>query len=75
MTTEPGAQRGRPGQGAETSSSRPITSRLTTESHETHHDLFSLTKTGEHLVLFGLDCWFAFISHIKKEQNTIKIFL
>lgn len=32
------------------------TSCLTTESHEMHHDLFSFTKTGEHFVLFGLDC-------------------
>lgn len=29
------------------------TSCLTTESHETHHDLSSLTNTGKHFVLFG----------------------
>lgn len=52
------------------------TSRLTTESHETHHDLFSFTKTGEHFVLF----WFGlsvciYITHLKKKKkigNTIK---
>lgn len=49
---------------------------LTTESHETHHDLFSFTKTDEHFVWFGLDLWFAFISHIKKSKigDTIKYF-
>lgn len=34
-----------------------------------HHDLFSFTKTGEHFVLFGLDCWFAFKSNIKKKKS------
>lgn len=43
------------------------TSCLTTESHETHHDLFSFTKTGEHFVLSDLD-W-TFITHVKKKEK------
>lgn len=34
-----------------------------------HHDLFSFTKTGEHFVLFGLDCWVCIYIIQKKEQN------
>lgn len=42
-----------------------------------HHDLFSFTKTGEHFVLFGLDCWVCIyiIQKKSKIEILIKIFL
>lgn len=61
----------RPRAGAETSSSRhlSILPVLWLKAMKRTMICFSFTKTGEHFVLFGLDCWFAFISHVKKKQN------
>lgn len=78
MTSKPESQRGSPEREPSVKLKASIdTSCLTTESHETHHDLFSLTKIGEHLVCLVLDCWFAFISHIKnsKIENNKNIFV